>query len=260
MGVGYESYTSTGKLQFNSEMFTYALQSCGQVVAENRQVGNTSPRSVMLPSAYVGKFVALGAGNGYSAGYAGSYSLSAGDTRRIYATNAPAGTVFTYYVFGISTTIPPSNFGLEVKNSAGQITFSSNHRTMKVLNIVGDGLGSVTYGGKSLAYAQGQWSGHRIAGHKQYYGGGGTGGGGPTGPTLPEENEGGGYYSSYLNDGKIYGGTVLDGGQTISGATLSWDDVQIGPGPDEPPPPDYYIPLKLFVIDVTGFPTSGTMF
>ena len=259
MAVGYESYTSTGKLQFNSEMFTYALQSCGQVVAENRPVGNTSPRSILLPSTFQGKFVALGAGNGYSAGYAGLHYLSAGDTRRIYATNAPAGTVFTYYVFGLSTNIPPSNFGLEVKNPAGQITFSSNQRTMKVLNIVGEGLGSVTYGGKSLAYAQGQWSGHRIAGEKTYYGGGGGGVG--TGPTLPDDEGGGGdLYSSYRNDGKVYGGTVLEGGQTISSATLSWDDVQIGPGPDEPPPPDYDIPLKLFVIDVTGFPTSGTMF
>lgn len=265
MGVGYESYTDSGKLQFNSEMFTYALQSCGQVAVENRKVGNTSPQSILLPSNYAGKFVALSSANGYGAGFAGLWYVSAGDTRRIYATNAPAGTVFNYYVFGLSSSLPASSFGLEVKNPAGQITFSSNFYAMRVLNVVGEGVADVTYGGKALAYAQGQWSGHRRNGQKQYYGGNGGTGPGSVGPMLPDQDgtggpPGGAVYSSWQNDGKIYGGVCNNGNQTVSGTTLSWDDVTVGPALDTPQPEEYTIPLKLFVIDVTGFPTNGTFF
>jgi hypothetical protein len=262
MAEGYESYTETGKLQFNSDMFTYALQSSGQVVAENRKVGNTSPQSILLPSSYPGKIVALAGPNGHSAGYAGLYYLNPGDTRRVYATNSPAGTVWQYYVFSLSVDLPASNFGIEVRNAANQITFSSNYRTMRVLDIVGAGVANATYPGKTLAFAQGQWSGHRIAGQKQYYGGGS--GPGTIGPQVPDTTgEGppsGAVYSSYINDGKIYGGTNANDRQTVVGATLSWDDVTIGPALDSPAPPDFTIGLKLFVIDVTGFPLNGTFF
>lgn len=262
---GFEIYDINGKLQVNDQFLTYALKSTGVANVENRKVGNTCQTSLLLPDNFYNCLVALGGGGGYAAAYAGNYTLN-GSARRIFATNgAPAGTQFTYFVYQRSDTIPATNFGLEVRNTSNQITFSSNQRTMRVTNIIGgvvnNGEQTVSYGAKQLAFAQGAWSGHRISGPIQTYGGG-SGQGGQGGPIVadPDSPHQAGYQYSWSNDGKIYGGYIQDGGQTVGTRMCSWDDVTIGPGSDYNQPPDMFLPLNLFVVDVTGVPIGATFF
>lgn len=263
MSDGFEIYDANNKLQFSDSMMTYALKSTGTVNVENRKVSNTSPTSLLLPDNFYNSLIALGGGGGYAAAYAGSY-YDNGNPRRIFATNAPAGVSFNYYVFQRSDAIPASNFGMEIRNVSNQITFSSNQRAMRVRNIIGgvvnNGEQTVSYGGKQLAFCQGAWAGHRISGPIQTYGGGG--GNGHGGPIVadPDNPHQAGYQYSWSNDGKAYGGYVADGGQTVGSRMCSWDDVTIGPGSDYNQPADMYLPLNLFVVDVTGFPIGQTFF
>lgn len=266
MATGIEIYDENGKLQFNGDMLTYALRVSGTTYVENRKIGNTCPTTFIIPTSqtYTEALVAIGGGNGYAAAYGGSYYFGANDYRRIYGTNnAPVGTPFNYYIFERSNTIPPINFGLEVRREAtNEITFSTSQRVMRCLTLFGgvvhNGEQQVHYPGRQLAFCQAAWSGHRISGPKQYYGGGP---GGQPGLPMPDDGTGGGgQYSGWNNDGKIYGGLIADGGQTVRSRMCSWDDVFIGPSPDSDQPPDFYTPLNLFVIDVTGVPVGAQFY
>lgn len=263
MATGIEICDQNGKMQFNGDMLTYALRVSGTTYVENRKIGNTCPTSFIVPTSqtFTQALIAIGGGNGYAAAFGGLYTIN-GQQIKIYGTNgAPAGTPFNYYIFERSNTIPASNFGMEVRNANNEITFSTNQRVMRVLTMIGgvvvNGEQYASYGGRQLAFCQGAWSGHRISGPKSYYGGGGGGS-----PQLPDQDVGGGSggYSAWNNDGKIYGGFISDGGQTVGTRMVSWDDVRIGPAPDQDQPDDYYKPLNLFVADVTGFPIGAQFF
>ena len=263
MPAGLEIYDQNAKLQFNGEMLTYSCRLTGTTYVENRKIGNTCPRSFLIPTSntYSNALIAIGGGNGYTAAFGGRYALNDGSTPKVYGTPAPVGTPFNYYIFERSSTIPASNFGLEVRNANNEITFSTAQRTMRVLTLANgvEGFGGdrVTYGGRQLAFCQAAWAGHRISGDVQTYSGGqpviiGDPGG-------PDEPGHGGYQYGWNNDGKIYGGYVTDGGQTVGSAVVSFDDVYIGPQGDPNQPPEYDLPLNLFIVDVTGIPV-GTQF
>lgn len=254
MAEGIEIYDQNGKLQFNGDMLTFTLRLTGTAYVEARKVGNTSPNSVMIPATetYANSMVALAGGNGYPAAYAGRWG---GTNQRIYGVGtAPVGTPFQYYIFERSNTIPATNFGLEVRNAGNEITFSTNQRVMRVLDLIGgvvvNGEQASTWGGRQLAMAQGNFALHRIAGNLTYYGGGG---GGPIIIRDPDNPEPGGRYG-WRNDGKLYGGFITNGGQTVQTRMVTFDDVQVGPTTDSTQPPDIYIPLSMFVVDVTGIP------
>lgn len=268
MTEGFATYDAGGKLQFNSEMLTYALRVSGTTYVENRKVGNTCPTSFLVPTSntYTNALIAISGGNGYAAGFAGVYATGSAPYPKVYGTNgAPVGTPFNYYIFERSNTIPATGFGLEVRNSSNEITFSSNQRVMRVIDYINGsrpyiGEDAVTWGGRQLAWCQGQWSGHRVSGQKVYYGGGGQGGGGIR-PEMPDQdNPGQGGYSGWQNDGKLYGGLSADNGQTVRTRQISWDDVFIGPGPDQAQPDDYFKDLYLFIVDVTGVPVGQTFY
>lgn len=255
MATGIEINDVNGKMQFNGEMLTYALRVSGVCYVENRRVGNTSATSLLIPTSqsYPNGLVALGGGDGLTAAYAGVYAPT---NQRIYATGgAPVGSAFNYYIFERSNTIPATGFGLEVRNGNNEVTFSSNTRTMRVINMLGSPRGStpnVSYGGRTLAYCQGAFSGHRQMGQVQIYNQRGQ---------LVASDEGGGSYTYYYqNDGKVYGGVTTNGGQTVSAQQVTWDDVRIGPSSSYPSAPNWYKELNLFVVDVTGFPIGRTFY
>jgi len=254
MAAGIEIYDQNGKLQINQSMLIYVLRVSGTSYVEARKVGNTSPNSLLVPTTntYTNALVALGGGEGYAAAYAGSW---AGNGQRIYAVgNCPVGTPFNYYVFERSNTYPATNFGVEIrKEDTNEIIFSTSQRVMRVTDLIGgvvhSGEQAVTYGGKQLAFCQGNFAGHRIAGGVQYFGGGG-------GPIIrDEDNPPPGNTKRWNNNGKLYGGLILDGGQTVRTREVTYDDVTVGPTTQDPPD-DWYQALSLFVVDVTGIPVG----
>lgn len=263
MPAGIEIYDQNGKLQFNGDMLTYTLRVSGVAYVEARQVGNTSPRSLMLPTTntFTGALVALSGGDGHAAAWAGSWGSTG---QRIYATSAPVGTAFNYFVFESSNTIPASNFGLEVRNASNQITFSTAHRVMRITDliqgVVYNGEQASTSPGRQLAFCQGNFGYHNFPYGVQYHPNG-PGSGGVIDPTMPDDGSdpgGSGNYSMQI-DGKLYGAFVTNGGQTIQTRALSYDDVYIAPQPT-PPHDGVFIPVSMFVVDVTGVPIGQVFY
>lgn len=252
MPLGFETYDPSGKLQITSELLIYVLRVSGTTFVENQQVGNTCPTSFRVPTTqtFTEALVAIGGGNGYAAAFAGTWVSG----ERIFGTNAPVGTAFNYFVFERSNTYPATNFGIEVRRPTGEIVFSTSQRVMRVVQILdlptGDD-GEVTVPGRQLAWCQGAWAAHRIAGPLLA-----DNGGGPIIVDPGTPGEGGQVQYRWQNDGKIYGGCLANGGATVRSAKVSYDDVMIGPTADPNQPPDYLLPLKLFIVDVTGVPVG----
>lgn len=257
MPIGFEIYEQSGKLQLSSDMLIYVLRVSGTTFVENVKVGNTCETSFRVPTTqtYANAMVAIGGGGGFAAAFAGTWGATG---ERIFGTNAPVGTPFNYFVFERSSTYPATNFGIEVRRQSGEIVFSTNQRVMRVvqvLDLVGGNTAEANFPGKQLAWCQGAWAGHRIAGQLMMD----QGGGGPivVDPSTPEDPGDHGETRYYWNnDGKIYGGYLANGGSTVRPAEISYDDVQIGPTPDPTQPPDFILPLKLFIVDVTGMPVG----
>lgn len=260
MTTGIEIYDQNGKLQFNGDMLTYALRMSGTAYVENRKVGNTSPHSLMIPTtdSFPNALVALHGPDGHPAAYAGKWGNT---NQKIFAVGTiPVGTAYQYFIFDRSDIIAPSNFGLEVRNASNQITFSTNHRTMRPLNMLTDTSHAATYGGRKLAFCQATFAGHSIPAGMDYYGGSPGAGGGGSGLPTPDDPGGPNTQYGWHIDGKVYGGYNADAGQTVRVASVSWDDVYIGPQPDPNQPPPRVWPINLFVIDVTNFPVGAQFF
>lgn len=270
MPAGFQVYDDQGRLQASSDMFAYHVRRTGQTATVSRIGGNTTRSTLLVSKSGLSPnaFVATQC-NGYAA------SLIGMDTNGNwnFATNAPIGTVFNWYVFDQAANIPATaTFGLEVRNDAGQITFSAAHRPMSVVSMLSYGgqpgyygdyysdPGVITLPGRSLASFNTAWAGHRFTENIQPDTDGT--GGGQVGPIIgPGGGESGGNsgWWQWDNNGKVYGGMALDAGQTMQTCEISWDDVHSRFNQGDPPP-DFVTPLKLFVVDVTGVPIGRTWF
>ena len=254
MPVGFECYDQNGKLQFNDSMFCYFLRKTGSGTTGSTKVGNTDPSSIQLSaSGYTDPIIAIQCASPVA--FYGRFS-----NNYWWACGGAVGTAFNYYVYDRSNAIPASNFGIEVVDANGAITFSSNYRPMQVLSLLNDldylalgGYQSVTHTGKSLALAQGETGGHRIAGIMQYFAGNQM-----VIPNGPDDYDS----TGYQNDAKLYGGVISNSNQTAAVDVVSFDDVYIGGAFTgiNTPPPDWERQLKLFVVDVTGVPIGTTFF
>ena len=255
MPVGFECYDQNGKLQFNDSMFCYFLRKTGSGTTGSADVGNTDPSSIQLSaSGYTNPIIAIqcSATVAFYGMYGGNYW---------WACSGAVGTSFNYFIYDRSNSIPASNFGLEVMDANGAITFSSNYRPMQVVSFLDNmsysgfqnpgAAQSATYGGKSLAVAQGETGGHRFAGPMDYYFQGML-------TFDPFEYDA----TGYQNDAKLYGGSISNSNQTATTGVVSFDDVYIGGAYSgiNNPPPDWQRQLKLFVVDVTGVPIGTTFF
>jgi hypothetical protein len=254
MPVGFECYDENGKLQFNDSMFCYFLRKTGSGTSGSTKIGVTDPSSISISATgYANPIIAIqcSAAVAFFGLFGGSYW---------WACDGAVGTSFNYFVYDRSNVIPASNFGVEVVDASGAITFSSNYRPMQTISLLNNmsypSWGtpgtpqSVTFGGRSLAVAQGETGGHRFAGPIDYYLDGMLVLDGPYDST------------GYQNDAKLYGGYISNSNQTATTATVSLDDVYIGGGYTgiNNPDPDWQRQLTMFVVDVTGVPIGTTFF
>jgi len=244
MTHGMEIYSATGVLQANAEMIGYFCRRSAVAATRTRLGGNTTPSSLVIPrGGTIYPIIAI-ATNGHA------LAMSGVDTNNdpVFACSAPVGTQLNYYVFDYAPNIPSSNYGIELYNESGQMTFSSNYFPLQVVSIIS--AGSQTFPGRTIAAVLQALGGRAIAGPVEYYQGGFL-----VVPGSPYDSTG------YLNDGKLYGGRVTNGGQTLSYDTVSYDDVYIGPEPgDIYVPPDWEYLCPILAVDVTGIPTNTTFF
>ena len=244
-----EIYASDGTLQANSEMLCWFCRKTGTgtTLVKGLGLGNTTPSRIEVDVTGITNPVVAIRMNGYTVARAGGYG--------IFTSNAPVGTSYTYYIFDYSASLPSSgDYGIQIFNSAGQITFNSNYFPMQVLNILSNGSSGVTHIGKTLAVAGSVMGGYRIAGELLCYDAGG--------PTI---DEGGGSFCNdlkYQNDCKLYGGALSNSSQTVDTSTVSFDDVLISAGNSGSyyVAPDWNSPSKIIVIDVTNIPVGQTFY
>jgi hypothetical protein len=255
MGL-FQTFDEEGKLQLDCDLFTHYLRFKGAGTTVSRLWGNTNPSSIQidLPAGYTVPLIGIQCA--YKVGLlAANLNPSTGVTTYMYASDAPIGTAFTYYVFDTSLTIPPNSGMIELYDEQGRVTFSDAGRPMMPLDVLTFGSttkrvlpwntrsSTLTFPGKSLAWVQGSFGGHRIAGQIRTSNG-----------TRPIE---GGVYSwVYQNNGKVYGASTA--GDTITLGSMSYDDVlaSLGSGTEDQAlarvPPDFIIPVLGFAIDVTN--------
>lgn len=226
MPAGFRSRKPDGKLQFDSNLPLMYLRRTGSV-ATIAYSGAESLIRVPVPGSWLITIVAFQT-SGYVVGYQGR---DRGNNYSLFTSNAPAGTAMNYYVFDLSTNIPPSNSGFQTRTLANEVIFSSRYRVMDMLD-AGPGI----------------WSGRSVAV-------GLPTGGGVNQHTDINPDSGGYTYHHYF---AVYGGSA--GGDTVSaGAVVIQDGYVFSPNyPDGAP--DYDRPAPILAIDVTGVPIGQTFF
>lgn len=246
-----EIYASDGTLQANSEMLCWFCRKTGTGTTTARGVGlgNTTPSRIDVDvTGMTNPMVAIRM-NGYSVARAGSYG--------IFATDAPIGTSYTYYIFDFSASLPASSgYGIEIYNASGQRTFNSNYFPLQILNMLEGNsnsniTNSVTHTGKLLALANASMGGYAVRGDVYC-----------TDAGLQIWD---GFYCSNLvalNDCKLYGGLLSNSSQTVTTSNVSYDDVTLtlGSSDNYTVPPDWNTTSKLLVFDVTNIPVGQTFY
>jgi hypothetical protein len=259
--AGFEVYNDSGALQVRSDMYAYKLRKTGLVQTVPPTFGNTETSDVLVPrSGMSAQSVCAIQCFGYGVGFIGYQTGTS--PAFCFVSNAPVGTVVRYFIFDRADAVPPSTFGVECYDDNGKVTFSSNFRVMNAVGLLSFGdpqsrsyfgdAQSLTLAGKSLAFMQGAPAGRAgPMGLKTCWIGG------VAKPLGPPEGQTCDYYT-YDNNGKIYGGLVSSDGTSVNTTSVSWDDVTVtDPEGDDT---GWQIPLKLFVVDVTGVPIGTTFF
>ena len=255
MAFGMELYAADGTLQADCNLLGYFCRKSGSGTVTSTAsapltYGNTVPATITVPISGMGytyPIVAISC-----PGYQVARGMNAygGDYR--YATDAPVGTAFTYYVFEYSAALPASSYGIELYNVSGQRTFSSNYHPLQVLNILTSG--GATHTGKTLAVGLPQVGGFRTAGGVDYYGG--------SFPTWIPVLDGDPYTATgYQNDADLYGGAVNAAKDQVTFGSVSFDDVYFGPvAGDISVSPNFDYVCPVLVVDVTNIPADTTFF
>lgn len=232
-----ECYDNLSRLQFSSEMFTMYLRRSGSAVVESSSLIN----AVRIPGSetYPNALIALAGGGGYI--FAPAFSARSSG-QRLFDTSAPVGTTVEYFLYEPSSALPPSPYGLECLNAAGQITFSAFHRPLLVtdrLSAIYGGGATISRPGRKLAFCS-----LAFAGFNSYY--------------DEVEETPGQWYANH--DLFLYGAFSSDGGSRISTANLILQTGYVGPFPGGIPDTAFDVSSTIFVMDVTHVPIGQTFF
>lgn len=237
-----QAFLENGKLTFRSDLGTLILKASGTV----NTITGVDPRetsSILVPltDTLTNYFVALSCPAGFGFAIGRNRFVN---NKKYFATDAPVGTLFYYYIFQWSVVCPvsPTGVGYEFRDLAGAVTFTTTRRHARFKNLLGsadtDSAVSVTHTGRLLAAACLGYAGHtRYSDHYME-----------------------GMFWRYTQDTSGYGGRVHNGGQTVSNSVIPL----VG-GPDQgptsdPPYGDRQKNGNIMVIDVTGIPLNQVFF
>lgn len=254
MASGFETYNDQGNaLITNSGMISwYCCRTGSGTTVARSGVGNTTSSKAVVPvNGLSVPMVAIRMHDGNFGVARAANIWSTGEYQ--YASNAPVGAGFNYYIFDYSPRLPRINSGMEATNDAGEVTFSSAYHPFRV---VADINGGATHQpGKELAICGPSFSGYaRPDGQITYYYSY------PNGEIIPVGEEVNGYAAySYQNDCKLVGGRV-PAGDYAEGFAISYDDVRFGPSPGQAIITYWTISAPVLAVDVTGIPVPGNFF
>ena len=229
----FQTFGEDGSLQLDCDFATYFLRLKGTAYTATRTFGNTNPSglTITIPAGFVLPLVAVQCAAG-RVGLFRSYKPGDGTTQYQYVSSAPVGSPVNYWVFDNPLVLGPAVGGLTLFDESGRVTFSSDYAPMVAVDVLTAGGvsgdfydrawvntvgGSTTRPGRSLAFAQSCYGGHRIKGDLLAYGAGG--------PVLVDEGTSTRYTYRYNNNGKVYGASST--GDTVSFGSITFDDVQV---------------------------------
>lgn len=245
MPQGMEIYDDAGVLQASAEMLSHFCRKTGSGTTVANTGGGAAPsQAVISVSGYNKPIIALSCGSTLS--YAG---MSGGNA--YFWCSGAVGTAFDYYIFDTLEGIGTAGSGLEMYDTSGNITFSSNYRPMKIL---GFNPGLTNYAGKSVAAALPAWSSFEFVGGLQCWDGG---------VGSPWDGESFCGDLRYRHIVTVRGAFIDNGGSRINPSNIVWEDVMINAGNSssyEHPSTLIDHQSMLMAVDVTGIPGGTTFF
>lgn len=255
--VGEFYDANTGVLTASIGMLGFVCRRTGQVATTTKLNGRGTYNSLITidVSGYSVPIVAVRC-EGYSAALMGRSTQVAG--RLQYISDAPVGTVFTYYIFDYTQALPEHDSEFMLRNpNTNAITFSNRFWPMKLVGglDISETSGSRTYNaiqGTALAHSQSNIGGHSRTAEAFCYDGGVSNDG--AGPGCKDVRG--------VNDGKLYG--AFTNGSQLTTVKLSFDDVRVSYGTYEQYTQQYgagwSVPTLILIIDVTNIPVGVTFF
>jgi hypothetical protein len=246
-------FDASGRLQVSISMLGMVCRKSGSGTTQARVAGNTNPSSILVDvSGCTYPIVAIKLDN-YAAALAGKSGTS-----NHWVTNAPIGTAFTYYIYDWSPALPNTNAMVKLFDELGRTTFNSDFFPMAATNLfTGTGQTAAT-NGRTYATAQGQMGGHSRRNNAVCYDSGG--------PRVDPDGTGLAQCKDirYSNDGKLYGGGVRPGDQTVGMYAVSWDDVTVSAGNytnySQNDARGWEAPVTVMAVYVTAIPVGQTFF
>lgn len=245
MPVGMEIYDSAGILQASADMLSHFCKKTGSgTTVANTAGGNAaSMATIALPAGMDKPICAVSCAS--TMAFAGLFSGN------LYFWCAGAiGTAFNYYLYDTLEGVATANFGLELYDAAGNITFSSSYRPIEILGL---NPGVTNYAGRTVAAALPAWSNTEVNGPLQCWDGG------VAAPWDGVSFCGDLRYQHTIN---VRGAFIDNGGSRINPASIQYENVQISAGSSS----SYTYPATvahlqmLMAVDVTGIPIGSTFF
>ena len=248
MAAGFQVYNDSGQLQVDSDSFLFYLVTKGTETSVARGTfGNTTPSKieVTVPKTYTNPMVAISCSSMIAEGGRTS------DTNNYYFTYACAGSVgtsFTYYVFQSYAALTTGNFGIEVYDASGKITFTtSQSKPLRIIGLLTSLTDSETFTGRSVAVVHQKTLSERYRTSYVWYENGVATINEP--PYLPAPSNWELYESWYYH---LWGASAS--GATATSGTVSFDDVTTGPTNDFSNSPEWADNWRnLLIVDVTNY-------
>jgi hypothetical protein len=235
---GFQVFDDQGNLQADDTLLLHYIRKTGTVQVSGG-FGQANGITLNLGATYQSALIAFTGSSGYLIGYDLNGAWSAGVFR--FLTNAPFGTSFNYYVLETSDKIPPlavGQYGLEVYDDAGWVTFTSSQILAPVLNIIGSNFPSANayYPGRTLGIAPLNFAGHNRYGD-------------------PDSGDTQSYYHDFAAAG---GGISSDGTSAVYGDIVVENQEITGVRP--PDANQFEIESSFFVLDLSHVAIGQTFF
>ena len=151
-----------GKIQFSTSALTFQCIAKGTADVTTRKSGNTNPGSVLVPIPGPSTTRIVATQSTFGAARAGTYQDSSGQLYYHWISSVKTGQM-RYWMFDISSNLPPSPHGLTLRNpDNNQIIYSSDYDLFRPRFILeNEGSSVILDSSREWAAVQCDWAGHR---------------------------------------------------------------------------------------------------
>jgi len=257
---GADFYDPQGRMAFSINTRGYFCRQSGTGQTQNRVSGISNASSIVLPtSQYQHPIVAITMDD-YAVAKSGLYNNNAA-----FASNAPVGTSFEYYIFDFTESLPDTNALMKMWDDSNpqKLIYNSDFFPMQIREVLKGTTGQDRgYGGRRMAGAPMTVAGRRII--RDLYCARNSNGVNQVRnvPTFDSDTEGCQEYR-YNNEAYLYGTKTSVSKQIVSLAECNFDStngVNGGSSSDNIDQGSWETPSTCLVVDVTDIPIGRNFF